>query len=115
VTVLFQNFPNPFPSADDGQGDTRIWFDLSARSPVELSVFDLRGRLVRRLIPRSGCSEVVLDPGLYGRDETATPDPCMQLDWDARDDGGNVVPTGVYLLRLKAAGTETVRRIVYWP
>ncbi len=112
ATILFQNFPNPFPLG--GQRETKIWFDLERDSEVRLTVYDLRGRLVRNLIPAPGCSDVVLPPGLYGRD-VAAPDVCIKLRWDGTNDGGQEVEPGVYLLRLRAGGTESVRRMVYWP
>jgi hypothetical protein len=115
VTLLHQNFPNPFPNRDLGALETRIWFDLAARSSVELNVFDLRGRLVRRLIPAPGCGVVELPPGIYGRGEIGSGDPCIQLSWDGRDDAGREVEPGVYLLRLRAGGVVEVRRLVYWP
>lgn len=112
ATILFQNFPNPFPQG--GLLDTKIWFDLHRSSDVRLTVYDLRGRLVRRLAPAPGCAEVVLEPGMYGR-EGLSPDPCLVLRWDGTDDSGREVAPGVYLLRLQAAGVEDIRRMVYWP
>ncbi len=113
-TILYQNFPNPFPRTDLDVEDTRIWFDLAHASEVDLAIYDIRGRLVRRLIPGPGCSSVRLEPGPYGRVGT-TPDPCVVLTWDGRDDRGRRVGPGVYLLRLKADGVEEIRRIVFWP
>lgn len=117
VTVLFQNFPNPFPRAGDARPETRIWFDLARRGPVQLAVYDLRGRLVRRLIPREGCAlgTLSMEPGQYGRDPAGEESPCVLLRWDGRDAGGRRVPPGVYLLRLRADGTEEIRRMVFWP
>ncbi len=115
VTILYQNFPNPFPNPEAGTWLTRIWFDLARQSTVHLAVYDLRGRLVRRLVPAPGCGAVELPPGLYGREEGAPADPCVILSWDGRGDGGREVPRGVYLLRLRAHGVEEIRRVVYWP
>jgi serine protease AprX len=118
ATLLHQNFPNPFPRLDLGRTSTTIWFDLAERSAVELTIHDVRGRLVRRLIPAEpGCGSVTLEPGLYGR----TPggpgiDPaCVVTRWDGTDAHGRVVPRGVYLLRLRAAGRDEVRRMVFAP
>lgn len=113
VTLLHQNFPNPFPRPELGRDDTSLWFDLHRPGTVELSVFDLRGRLVRRLIPRAGCAPVELQAGLYGRDDS--PDPCVLVRWDGRDDRGRMVEPGVYIVRLRAPETEETRRIVFWP
>lgn len=114
VTILYQNFPNPFPAPEEGTWTTRIWFDLAEESRVELAVYDMRGRLVRSLIPGPGCAPVRLPSGIYGR-EGSTVDPCTAYTWDGRDDRGREVSAGVYLLRLRAGGVVEVRRVVYWP
>ncbi len=113
-TLLYQNYPNPFPNNDLGVDVTRVWFDLANASEVDLAIYDIRGRLVRRLIPGPGCSSVRLEPGPYGR-EGAVPDPCVVLTWDGRNERGRRMGPGVYLLRLKADGVEEIRRIVFWP
>lgn len=115
ATLLYQNFPNPFPNTSTGDSNTRIWFDVNVASAVELAVYDLRGRLVRRLIPATpSCGSVELQPGIYGR-SPGQPDPCVLTQWDARDENGNVVPRGVYILRLRAGGIDQVKKIVYLP
>lgn len=115
ITILYQNFPNPFPNPDEGIWETRVWFDLAQESRVELAVYDMRGRLVRNLIPGPGCGPTILPPGLYGRDQDGDPGACAAFTWDARDDRGQTVSPGVYLLRLRAGGVVEVRRVVYWP
>ena len=114
VTFLYQNFPNPFPNPEEGVEETRIWFDLARRSKVELAVYDIRGRLVRRLIPGPGCGTVELDAGEYGREEGAVSDPCVAFRWDGLDERDREVPRGVYLLRLQADGVREVRRMILW-
>ena len=115
VTTLYQNFPNPFPNPADGIWETRIWFDLAQQSVVELAVYDMRGRLVRSLIPGRGCGSTELPPGLYGREDGPSSDPCAAFAWDGEDESGRKVSPGVYLLRLRAGGVVAVRRMVYWP
>ncbi|MGD8278239.1 MAG: S8 family serine peptidase [Gemmatimonadota bacterium] len=116
ATLLYQNFPNPFPRADLGASSTRIWFDLADSSSVQLTVLDLRGRRVRRLIPTPGCSAVTLGPGIYGRGLTGeVNDPCILTSWDGRDDEGRTVARGIYLLHFRAAGKEEYRRMVFLP
>jgi hypothetical protein len=115
ATILYQNFPNPFPNAEFGEAETRIWFDLAEEGEVELAVYDVRGRLVRRLIPARGCTQVRLSPGLYGREPGPHSDPCVTLAWNGLDDRGREVSPGVYLLRLRSGGVVDVRRVVYWP
>jgi len=113
ATILYQNFPNPFPSPELGSHVTRIWFDLAEGSSVELAVFDIRGRLVRSLIPGPGCPPTEFQPGVYGREAGDTGDPCQAFFWDGRDDQDRLVPAGVYLLRLRAGGVVDVRRMVF--
>jgi serine protease AprX len=119
ATILYQNFPNPFPSFAGGRS-TRIWFDLAHDGPVELAVYDLRGRLVRRLIPaRTDCGVVSLKAGLYGRSgqliNSIVDEGCALTSWDGVDARGQTAPRGVYLLRLQAGGLAEVRRMLFMP
>ena len=116
VTLLYQNFPNPFPRLDLGENSTHIWFDVNSASPVELAVYDLRGRLVRQLIPAaSSCGTVTLEAGEYGRGISGETDPCVATEWNGRNEHGETVARGVYVLRLRAGGTSQIKRIVYMP
>lgn len=114
-TQLYQNFPNPFPGPSAPDGTTQFWFDLSRSSPVRLEIFDLRGRLVRRLIPLPGCAQVVLPPGRYGRARAGEGNPCVLTHWDGTSDDGRTMPPGVYLARLSAAGVQRVVRVLFLP
>lgn len=114
ATLLYQNFPNPFPNQELGIETTRVWFDLAEAARVELAVYDLRGRLVRKLIPREGCPPVELPAGTYGRETGASGDTCQSFAWDGRDERDREVAEGVYLLRLRADGFVQVRRMVFW-
>ncbi|MBI4546299.1 MAG: S8 family serine peptidase [Gemmatimonadetes bacterium] len=115
ATLLYQNFPNPFPRPGRDTEITEIWFDLDRRTLVELAVYDLRGRLVRRLVPLAGCAAVELDPGLYGREGLGRPDPCVLTAWDGRDEEGRGVPSGVYLLRMRTSAGTQIRRMLFLP
>lgn len=110
VTLLYQNFPNPFPRGD--VPITTIWFDLRETTRVSLAVYDLRGRLVRRLIPDAleGCTESVrLAAGTYGR---VGDSPCVATTWDGTTDDGTVMPPGIYIIRLSTeSGTHSVRTL----
>lgn len=110
VTLLYQNFPNPFPTGD--RDATCLWFDLATTGLVELDILDLRGNRVRRFIP-SADYPGILSAGRYGRGQpgTATCDP--RLTWDGRADDGRLLPGGVYLYKLKAPGTVLFKRIVF--
>ncbi len=80
--------PNPT------SGGARIQFVLPSRSSYEVSVFDVQGRLVRRL-----------DLGLSVGGIT-------RLMWDGRDASGVRVASGMYFLRLKSGERERITRIV---
>ena len=125
ATLLYQNFPNPFPATTAagaaavgttaGFGATCVWFDLAHASAVTLQIFTLRGDHVRTLVPGSALSGL-LPAGRYGRASTAGGansgcDP--RLAWDGTADDGRVVPAGVYLVRLVADRTSSVRKIVF--
>jgi hypothetical protein len=78
--ALHAPFPNPFNPS------TRVRFELPARQTYSLTVFDARGRAVRRL------DAGVAGPGV------------LELTFDGRDDTGRVLASGVYRLRLESEG-----------
>ena len=113
TTLLFQNFPNPFPNRALGLTTTCIWFDVAAPGNVRLEIFDLRGRLVRHLVPSSQLPGT-LDVGRYGRPAGDAAGTCdARLAWDGKDDTGAYVRPGVYLYRLTAPGYQNTKRIVF--
>ena len=110
ATLLYQNFPNPFPAA--GRDSTCLWFDLATTGIVEVDILDLRGNSVRRFVPGPDFPPI-LTAGRYGRSQTggATCDP--RLMWDGRAADGRLLPAGVYLYKLKAPGIVLFKRIVF--
>ena len=113
ATILFQNFPNPFPNRTTGIEATCIWFDVAQEGEVRLEIFDLRGRLVRRLAPGPDVPSR-LPAGRYGRPASAAPGTCdPRFSWDGRDDVGSYVRAGVYVYRLSAPGFSDTRRVVF--
>jgi hypothetical protein len=80
--ALSQNYPNPFNPS------TTISFDLpetaGTSQPVNLTVYDIRGRRVRTLIDSD------IEPGSH------------KIHWDGRDERGQSVASGIYLYTLKA-------------
>ncbi|MFA4948724.1 MAG: FlgD immunoglobulin-like domain containing protein [Candidatus Krumholzibacteriia bacterium] len=89
VTKLYQNYPNPFNPV------TTIRFDVSARSPVYLRIFDVNGRLVR----------VLIDGKAY---EIGN----WERKWDGKNDGGAQVQSGVYLCVYEACGRRMSSKLV---
>lgn len=111
VTLLYQNFPNPFPTAQSRS--TCIWFDLSRTTSVDLSIHDVRGNLVRRLLP-TPTSPQLFAPGRYGRATPTAESGCdPSLTWDGRADDGSVAPRGVYLIRLRAGSVQSIKKAVF--
>jgi len=85
--LLHANYPNPFSAY------THIPFELSIAAPVELHIYDMRGRLVISL------NEGPLSPGFY------------EKRWDGTDNMGRQVASGSYLVRL-VQGTDQVTRMI---
>jgi serine protease AprX len=111
VTTLFQNFPNPFPQGAT-QPATCIWFDLSAEGAVTLDILDIRGVLVRSLVPGDGFG-AVLPAGRYGRPAVGTTGCDSRLSWDGTATDGSTVPAGVYLAKLATPAGAFFKRIVF--
>ena len=80
--------PNPFAAR------TQIRFTLAKPGDVDLTVYDLAGRTVRRLA--SG-------PSFAGP---------HTVEWNGLDDAGRGVAPGVYLYRLRADGRAEAKRVV---
>ena len=87
---LHQNVPNPFARS------TRIGFDLPVAASIRLEIFDLQGRVVRRVAGRWPAGRHV-------------------FEWDLRDDRGRPLPHGVYAYRLRSGGYEARLKLVVMP
>jgi len=113
ATLLYQNFPNPFPNEATGIQSTCIWFDLANGGEVSLDVLDVRGHVVRNIVPEQGLPST-LEPGRYGRGPSGGPGSCDQrLTWDGTTSGGGSVPRGIYIVRLSTPDGSFLKRIVY--
>lgn len=113
ATLLYQNFPNPFPS--DGILTTCVWFDLARETTVHIQVLDIRGNVVRTLVPSANAPSE-LAAGRYGRGTGDIPNGfgCDgRFIWDGTASDGSFVPAGVYLLRMRADGVDLVRRMLF--
>ena len=75
---LEQNFPNPF------NPETRIYFEIPEAQQVKVIIYNMLGQKVRTLINEG------FTPGYH------------IINWDGRDDSGNIAPTGIYIYRIKA-------------
>jgi hypothetical protein len=112
-TLVYQNFPNPFPSPFAFA--TCVWFDVAAPGArISLDVTDLRGNLVRTLIPGSD-GQRDFTAGKYGRGAPGTGSNCdNRFVWDGTGNDRRTVAAGVYLLRFQS-GREapTFRRMLF--
>jgi hypothetical protein len=90
--ALYQNFPNPFNPT------TTISFDLPGSLGrewnVSLCIYDLRGKLVKKLLDSN------LLPGYH------------RVVWDGKNDRGEPVTSGVYISALKTDQKSEARKIV---
>lgn len=113
ATILYNNFPNPFPTASAFA--TCFWFDLAEPGGrVTLDILDLRGNLVRSLIPGVD-GQRDFPPGKYGRGAAGTGTNCDgRFIWDATGSDGRSVAKGVYIARFRAAGGPTTFRNIYF-
>jgi hypothetical protein len=89
--MLQQNYPNPFNPS------TTIKFELNGANipaDVELFIFSVRGRLVKKLVSSR------LDSGSYA------------FHCDGTDDRGAQLPSGTYIYRLKVGADHSARKML---
>jgi hypothetical protein len=87
--VIEGNYPNPFNPS------TTISFSLPASSSVSLSVYNLKGQLVRTLL-----SNTDLSSGKHS------------VIWDGLDNHGRSVSSGVYFCRLSSGSSHAIRKML---
>jgi flagellar hook assembly protein FlgD len=92
---------------------TCFWFDLARPSKVRITIYDIRQREVRHILPAS--SSVDATNRFGGRENIDAQTGCgdNRFTWDGRDDGGRFVPQGVYLAVFEADGTRSSVKIVF--
>jgi hypothetical protein len=88
VTALRQNFPNPF------NPETTIDFDLSSGEIVNVTVYDITGQVVRKLVDGEQ-----MNAGTY------------QRIWDGRNKNGMKVGSGVYFFQMRAGDFVDKRKM----
>lgn len=93
INVLFQNYPNPF------NPETWIPFQLAEPAEVTILIYDIRGKLVRKLY--LGYRPEGLS---FGKDRAAY--------WDGRDEAGEIVSSGVYFYTIKAGNFTDTRKMI---
>ncbi len=86
---LYQNYPNPFNPV------TTIRYELSNRLDVELSIYDINGRLVTTLVSETQGS------GYH------------EVEWSGQNSQGIALSTGLYLARIDAGASSAVIKMIY--
>jgi hypothetical protein len=85
---LFQNYPNPF------NPETNIKYEIPANDWVQISVFNLKGQLVRKLVNSQQSA------GRYN------------ILWDGKNDNGAIVSSGIYLVYFQAGESQEVKKMI---
>ncbi|MCH7676225.1 T9SS type A sorting domain-containing protein [candidate division KSB1 bacterium] len=86
--TLQQNYPNPFNPT------TEITYHLPATTQVELTIFNLLGQKIRTIVNE------IQAAGSY------------RLSWNATDENGKQVPSGVYIYLLKSGEFKQSRKML---
>jgi len=109
TTIFYQNFPNPFPSANAFA--TCFWFDLgSPGGHVSIDILDMRGNFVRSVVSAFD-QTLSFPPGRYGRGLPGAGSNCdNRFVWDGTAANGRIVASGVYLVRFKVGNSAPIFR-----
>ena len=86
---LHQNYPNPFNPT------TTIPFDIIKTDQITLSVYNVKGEIVRTLLNSN------LTPGSY------------EMRWDGRSDRGVILSAGMYFIELKGTSFRETSKMIY--
>ncbi|MCL4709259.1 T9SS type A sorting domain-containing protein [bacterium] len=84
---LLQNYPNPF------NPETKISYVLPNQSRVKLTVYDILGKEIARLV------------------DGVQPQGSYDVLWNGRDANGMPAKTGVYFYRLEAENFKQTRKM----
>ncbi|MDP2173861.1 MAG: T9SS type A sorting domain-containing protein [Candidatus Cloacimonadaceae bacterium] len=88
ASILHQNYPNPF------NPETTISFDMPKTGNANLSIYNVKGQLVKNLVNGS------LGFGKHS------------LVWNGTDSLGRNVPSGLYFYRLSANGNTETKKMM---
>ena len=87
--IVFPSYPNPFNPT------TMLQYDLPEDGFVNIRVYDIKGMMVRTLFN---------DQQIAGY---------KMIQWDAKDDTGNQVSTGVYLYQIDYGGFRHIKKMIF--
>jgi hypothetical protein len=86
--LLAQNYPNPFNPS------TRIGYQLNKATQVRLSVYDITGREVNRLV------------------DQYQPVGDYNVEWSSNATSGQKLSSGIYFARLSAGNESVTRKMI---
>jgi hypothetical protein len=87
ATKLNGNYPNPFNPS------TTISYDIKDAAEVFLAIYNVKGQLIRSLVHEAK------SPGHH------------TVEWDGKDQNGNIVGSGIYQYVMKAGKYQETRRM----
>jgi len=85
--IMLSIYPNPATSFS-------IKYTVSKSTQVTLNIYDASGRIVKTLV--NGDTEL----GYH------------TVSWDGKDEAGEVLPSGIYFVRLKTDGFTATRKLI---
>tara|TARA_Y100001980_G_C14294228_1_gene124106 strand:- start:184 stop:540 length:357 start_codon:yes stop_codon:yes gene_type:complete len=85
---LSQNYPNPFNPI------TNIEYSMSKNSNVSINIYDISGKLVKKLLNESK------NPGFHS------------VRWDSKNNVGKKVSSGLYFYKMQTDNFEQVRKMI---
>lgn len=85
---LYQNYPNPFNPV------TKISFDLPKDENVTFDIYNIQGQHVRQLLSKH------MKKGTH------------QVIWDAKDDQGKELSSGIYLYKIRAGNFIAIKKAI---
>ncbi|MEO0185962.1 MAG: FlgD immunoglobulin-like domain containing protein, partial [candidate division WOR-3 bacterium] len=92
------NRPNSFSfmltTSNPNRGNVQLKYELPVDSKVEIVIYDITGRLIRRLF--KGTKESGYHSSF----------------WSGDDESGTLVPSGIYFIELKASELRVNRKII---
>jgi hypothetical protein len=88
VTKLGNNYPNPF------NPETTINYSLKDNAAIKLEVFDIKGRMIKKLVDGRQ------NAGVYS------------VIWNGIDENGHQVSSGIYFYRITAGSYRATKKMI---
>jgi hypothetical protein len=86
------------PTPQPAQGQVQLDLEVMAGRTVDVTVYGIDGRVVRRLVEASSDLEGV-----------------ERLRWDGRDDAGGTLPAGIYLVTAASGSLKASQKVILVP